>query len=229
MNIQEQVQSALNNIVASGTIEEIISKKVEKTIEDILTDSLRSYSDFGKKLEEVIKQSLQIDLSKVSTLGYQQIVVDIVKQKLQEATLNHISEPIEKAINEVIAPFEKRTYKLSEIIEKYKEYEWDSSDDDEIEISFHVEESSYGSVHIGFDKEKGKRKYDCEYQLSVNDDKDKNIYSFEIKGWKPQRGDLRASSIHGSFDHFIFNLYASQCPVEIDENNVETYWSRYDY
>src|SRR5690606_9030266 len=154
MNIQEQVQSALNNIVASGTIEEIISNKVEKTIEDILNDSLRSYSDFGKKLEEVIKQSLQIDLSKISTLGYQQIVVDIVKQKLQEATLNHISEPIEKAINEVIAPFEKRTYKLSEIIEKYKECEWDSSDDDEVEISFHVEYSEYGSIYIGFDKKR---------------------------------------------------------------------------
>lgn len=228
MNIQEQVQSALNNIVASGTIEEIIAKKVEKTIEDILTDSLRSYSDFGKKLEEVVKQSLKIDLSKVSTLGYQQIVVDIVKQKLQEATLKHISEPIEKAINEVIAPIEKRTYKLSEIIEKYKEYEWDSSDDDEIEISFHVEYSEYGSIYIGFDKKRNKERYSCEYQFSI-DKKDQAIWMFEIKGWKPQRGDLRASSIHGSFDHFIFNLYASQCPIEIDENNVETYWSRYDY
>lgn len=90
MNIQEQVQSALNNIVESGTIEKIIAQKVEKAIEDILSDSLRSYSDFGKKLEEVVKQSLQIDLSKISTLGYQQIVVDIVKQKLQEAALTHI-------------------------------------------------------------------------------------------------------------------------------------------
>lgn len=227
MNIQEQVQSALNNVVSSGKIEEIISKKIEKTIEDILEDSLRSYSDFGKQVKEIINQSLQIDLSKINTLGYQQIVVDIVNQKLQEATLEHISKPIEAVLNEVIAPFEKRTYKLSEIIEKYKEHEWDSSDDDEVEISFHVEESSYRSIHIGFDKEKGKRKYDCEYQLSVNDDKDKNIYSFEIKGWKSQSGDLRASSIHGPFDHFIFNLYASQCPIEIDE--VETYWSRDDY
>jgi len=228
MNIQEQVQSALNNIVSSGTIEEIISKKVEKTIEDILNDSLRSYSDFGKKLEEVIKQSLQIDLSKISTLGYQQIVVDIVKQKLQEATLNHIAEPIEKALNEVIAPFEKRTYKLSEIIQKYKEHEWDSSDDDEVEISFHVEYGRYGSVYIGFDKEENKERYSCAYQLSINKE-DNVLWLFEIKGWKPQRGDLRAQSIHGSFDHFIFNLYASQCPIEIDESNVETYWSRYDY
>lgn len=227
MNIQDQVQAALNNVVTSGKIEEIISKKIEKTIEDILEDSLRSYSDFGKQVKEVINNSLQIDLSNISTLGYQQIVVDIVNRKLKEATLEHISKPIEDVLSQVIAPFERRTYKLSEIISKYKDCDWDSSDDDEVEISFHVEEASYGCIHIGFDKKEGKRMYDCEYQFSI-DKKENNIYSFEIKGWKPQRGDLRSSSIHGTFDHFIFNLYASQCPIEIDENSVETYWSRYD-
>lgn len=229
MNIQEQVQSALDNIVASSTIEKIIAQKVEKTIEDILDDSLRSYSDFGKKLQEVVKQSLQIDLSKISTLGYQQIVVDIVKQKLQEAALTHISEPIEKALNEVIAPFEKRTYKLSEIIEKYKEYEWDSSDDDEVEISLHVEYSQYGSIYISFDKNENTIRHSCAYQLSVDGEKNNTVWMFEIKGWKPQRGDLRAQSVHGAFDHFIFNLYASQCPIEIDERSVETYWVRHNY
>lgn len=228
MNIQDQVQNSLNEIVSSGKIEEIISKKIEKTIEDILDDSLRSYSDFGKKVKEVINNSLQIDLSKISTLGYQQIVTDIVKQKLQEAALQHISKPIEEVLSQVLSPFEKRTYKLSEIIEKYKESEWDSSDDDEVEISFHVEESSYSSIHIGFDIEAGKRKYDCEYQMSLNKD-DGVLWMFEIKGWRPQKGDLRASSIHGTFDHFIFNLYASQCPIEIDENRVETYWTRDNY
>lgn len=228
MNIQDQVQSALNNVISSGKIEEIISKKIEKTIEDILDDSLRSYSDFGKQVKEVVNQSLQIDLSKISTLGYQQIIVDIVNQKLKEATLEHISKPIEDVLKEVIAPFEKRTYKLSEIIEKYKECEWDSSDDYQNEISFHVEYGDYGSIYIGFDKNKNKERYSCEYQFSI-DKKDNAIWMFEINGWRPQNGGLRAQSIHGPFDHFIFNLYASKCPIEVDEDNVETNWTRYDY
>jgi len=227
MNIQDQVQAALNNVVTSGKIEEIISKRIEKTIEDILDDSLKSYSDFGKQVKEVINNSLQIDLSQINTLGYQQIVVDIVNQKLKEATLEHISKPIENVLSQVIAPFEKRTYKLSEIIAKYKESEWDSSDNDEIEISFHVEKSSYNSIYIGFDKEENKDRYSCEYQMSL-DEKDGVMWMFEIRGFRPKNGDLRASSIHGTFDNFIFNLYASQCPIEIDENSVETYWSRYD-
>jgi len=228
MNIHDQVQSALNNVVSSGKIEEIISKRIEKTIEDILEDSLKSYSDFGKQVKEVINNSLQIDLSKISTLGYQQIVVDIVNQKLKEATLEHISKPIEDVLSQVIAPFEKRTYKLSEIIAKYKEYEWESSDSDEIDISFHVEYGDYSSIYIGFDKEESKQRHSCEYQLYINKD-DSLMWLFEIKGWKPQRGDLRSSPIHGDFDNLIFNLYASQCPIEIDENSVETCWSRYDY
>jgi len=228
MNIQDQVQLALNNIVESGKIQEIVAKNVEKTIESLFHDALREYSDFGKNLKEIVQSVLQIDLSTVSTLGYQQIVTDIVKQKLREATLEHISKPLEETLNQIIAPFEKRTYKLSEIIAKYRECEWDSSDDDEVEISFHVEYGNYGSIYIGFDKESSKERYSCEYQISI-DKKDGHMWMFEIKGWKPQRGDLRASSMHGPFDHFIFNLYASQCPIELDEKDVETYWSRYDY
>jgi len=136
MNIQDQVQIALNNIVESGKIEEIVAKNVEKTIESLLHDALREYSDFGKNLKEIVQSALKIDLSKISTLGYQQIVTDIVRQKLQEATLEHISKPLEETLNQIIAPFEKRTYKLSEIIDEYKKHEWDSMLNTEIMVLF---------------------------------------------------------------------------------------------
>lgn len=228
MNIQDQVQLALNNIVESGKIQEIVAKNVEKTIESLFHDALREYSDFGKNLKEIVQSALQIDLSTVSTLGYQQIVTDIVKQKLQEATLEHISQPLEETLSQIIAPFEKRTYKLSEIIAKYRECEWDSLDDDEVDISLHIEDSGYNSIYVHFDKESSKERYQCAYRFSI-DKKDGHMWMFEIKGWSPKVGDLRASSIHGTFDHFIFNLYASKCPIELDESNVDTCWSRYDY
>lgn len=228
MNIQEQVQNSLNDIVLSGKIEELISSKIEKTIDDILSSSLREYSDFGKKLKEVVDSSLQINLDKVSALGYQKIVMDIVNEKLKQAVMDNISAPLEKVLSEIIAPFERRTYKISEIIEKYKEHEWDSSDDDDIEISFHIETSDWGNTSVSFDKNPDKERYNCKYQLNLNKG-DNHIWMFNIKGYRPQTGDLRSASIHGAFDHFIFNLYASQCPIELDENSVETYWSREDY
>lgn len=226
MNIQEQVQLALNNIVESGKIEEIVAKNIEKTIESLLHDSLREYSDFGRQLKEVVNSSLQINLDQVSTLGYQQIVVDIVNEKLKSAVLENISKPIEDRLGEILAPFEKRNYKLSEIIQKYKEHEW-SDYDDEGEISFHLEYSDYGGAYVSFDKWHDKEARSCEYRLNIS--KEGALWMFEIKDYRPTKGDLRASSIHGAFDHFIFNLYASQSPIEIDEDEVETYWSRDDY
>ena len=226
MNIQEQVQVALNNIVESGKIEEIVAKNVEKTIESLLHESLREYSDFGRQLKEVVNTALKINLDNVSTLGYQQIVIDIVNEKLKTAMLESISKPITERLNEILAPFEKRTYKLSEIIEKYKECEWNEWDD-EGEISFHVELSDRGNIYVYFDKNQRREKRSCEYQLSIG--KDGILWMFEIKDYRPTKGDLRAGSIHGTFDHFIFNLYASQSSIEIDEDDVETYWSRCDY
>ena len=227
MNIQEQVQNSLDQIVSSGKVEEMISAQVEKTIDSIIKDSLREYSDFGKTLKKAVESALEINLEQVSVLGYQQIVVDIVNEKLKAAVMEKIATPIESALSQIIAPFDKRTYKLSEIIEQYREKEYDSSDDDYVEISLHVEHSSYGTIHVAFDKSPNKERYECEYQLSI-DKKESAIWSFEIKGWRPQRGDLRAQAIHGPFDHFIFNLYASKAPIELDERDVDTTWSRYD-
>lgn len=227
MNIQDQVQLALNNIVESGKIEEIVAKNIEKTIESLLHDSLREYSDFGKQLKEIVNSALQINLDQVSTLGYQQIVVDIVNEKLKAAVLENLSKPIEDRLNEVLAPFEKRTYKLSEIIAKYKEHEWNDCDD-EGEISFHLETSDWGNTSVSFDKLGYKERRSCEYQLNFNKD-DGHLWMFQIKDYIPQKGDIRGASIHGTFDNFIFNLYASQSPIEIDEDDVETYWSRDDY
>lgn len=231
MNIETQIQKSLADILASGRVEEMISQKIEKTIDEILKDLLREYSDFGKQLKEAVSSALQINFEQISTLGYQQLVMDIINEKIKESVYSNIAEPIKERLDEVLSPFEKRTYKLSEIIEKYRECEFDSSDDDEMEISLHIEESNYGSVYISFDKEENKDRHRCEYQLSIKKDNDKYIWMFEIRGFRPNNGDLRAGSIHGIFDNFIFNLYASKCPIEIDEHQARDagHWSRYDY
>jgi len=233
MNLETQIQKSLSAILDSGKVEEMISQKIEKTIDEILKDLLREYSDFGKGLKDAVSSALQINFEKISTLGYQQIVMDIINEKIKESVHQNIAEPIKERLDKVLAPFEKRTYKLSEIIQKYREHNYDSSCDiDDVHISLHVEHSRYNSIYIGFDKEPNKYRYQCEYQISVNTEKEgRNIWMFEIRGFRPKSGDLREGSLHGSFDHFIFNLYASQCPIEIDESDAEdaSYWSRYDY
>jgi hypothetical protein len=56
----------INNQLAAlneeGYVEKIIRKQLEETIKDVVEDSLRSWSDFGKGLKETVKGQLQINL-----------------------------------------------------------------------------------------------------------------------------------------------------------------------
>lgn len=221
MNLQETVQKQINGLVEDGTIEKIVKEKVTKTLDDIIGDSLRSYSDFGKQLSEVVKNAMQISFEKVSVVGYQKIVTDIVREKLQEKMMHDVAAPIEEEISELFGDFEKKEYKLSELVQLYMQDHLPDYDDNYIEISLCVEVSDYGSIHIGFDKEKDKSWYNCEARFSISK-KDGKIYSFEIGEYSKHRGDILKKSLHGAFDRLIFNIYASGSVVIVDENDCQT-------
>lgn len=222
MNLEETVQGQLNGLIADGVVEKIIKDQLEATIKSIFNSSLREYSDFGKELEKVIKQSLQVDLSRVSTLKYQQIVTDIVSAQLKEHIASSIQEPINKRIKGILNPLEDRVYKLSEIVDAFKQSECDS--DSEGEITLLVEYSNYGSVHISIDKEADKSTYDCAYRFSM-DKKECKIYHYVLENRDAGKSVLN-KPINGSFDSLIFNLYASKTTIELDENKCETEWYR---
>lgn len=228
MNLQETVQKQLNGLVEDGTIEKIVKEKVTKTLDDIIGESLRSYSDFGKQLSQVVKDAMQISFEKVSVVGYQKIVTDIVKSKLQEKIMADISKPIEEEINEIFGNFEKKEYKLSELVQLYMQDNLPDYEDRYCEISLSVEVSNYGSIHIGFDKEKDKEWYNCEVRFSVNK-KDGKMYSFEIGEYSKHRGDIIKKSLHNSFDNLIFNIYASGSCIIVDENDCQTEYYHESY
>lgn len=220
MNLQETVQKQLNGLVEDGTIEKIVKEKVTKTLDDIIGDSLRSYSDFGKQLSEVVKNAMQISFEKVSVVGYQKIITDIVKRKLEEKMMSDISEPLGKEIDELFGDFEKKEYKLSELLQVYMQNNMPDDSDGYCEISFHVEESNYGSIHIGFDKKSDKTIYKCDVRFSLN--KEGKIYTFEVGEYSKHRGDILRESLHGEFDRLLFNIYASGSVIIVDENNCQT-------
>lgn len=219
MELEKVVQEEFNNLVESGKVKEIIAKNLENTVQEIFKSSLREYSDFGKELQAVVKEALKVDLTKISLLGYQQIVTDIVKEQLEAHVLTQVAAPIEEALKVILTPFEKRIYKLSEIVEKFKECEIEES---EGELTLIVEHSSYGSIHIGIDESDRKDSvWNCDYRFSL-DKTDKRIYSFESE--RSLSKDLTKKSLGRGFTKYLFNLYASQCTIEVDESNCETEW-----
>lgn len=226
MNLETAVQDQLNALVGSGKIEEIIQSNVENTVKSIIKDSLSEYSDFGKNLKNVIKEVMKVDVSKVSALMYQQIVIDQVNKSLEENLLTQIQQPLSAVLGKILAPFEQRTYKLSEMVEVFKDQERDGDEDGYLTVL--VEDGGYSAIYVGLDKEEDKQRYSCEYQFSI-DKKTGVIWSFEAKGYRSVSMDVTKNSFHGAFEKMLFNLYASQCPIELDENHVNSSWDNEDY
>lgn len=226
MQFEKTVQEQVDKLVSDGTVEAIIKSQLEKTITSVVNDLMRDYSDFGKQLKQAISAALKIDLSQLSMLEYNHIVTTVVKEELDKTLLSHVKEPIAKAIHGYTGELEKKEWKLSEIIEKFIEHVMDEKSSEEYgEITLIVKQS-YGSTHVYFDKDEDKENYHCEYQLDFN--KQGECYSFQVKDYRTHKGDLRGAPIFGSFDKFLFKIYAMGCTIINDERYCQREWSRYD-
>jgi hypothetical protein len=223
MNLEETVQEQLDLIVSAGKVQEIIKAQLEKTLQSIISDALTSYGDFGKELKLVVNDALKINLSNVGVLEYNKIVTDIVKSELDKSLFASVIGPIQSQLSSYITDLEKTEWKLSEVIEKFTQsLKQDSS---EGEITLIVTDTSYGYRHIYFDEKADKEKYQCAYQLDVN--KDNKVYSFTAGAYSKVEKDIRIKPVLGSFDAFLFKLYAMECVVVIDESECETEWYEY--
>lgn len=221
MDIQNVVNEQLDLMIKDGKVEAIVRQHLEKTMNDVVSDLLRSYSDFGKKLKEEISKALEIDFTNIKAVDYNHIILTIVKECLDNQLEESVKQPIQEQIKSYLGGLEKKEWKLSEIIDKFIKEEMSDSEQSG-EITLHVEETNYGSTHIYFDEEKGKRTYECEYELSLS--KEGVPYSFQAGKYHPHHGDLRLKSLHGTFDKFFFRLYAQQVKIEVDEHACETEW-----
>lgn len=223
MDIQVIVQQQLEKIIQEGKLEAIVRAKVEKTIEEVVQDMVRSYSDFGKGLKEELTKAFKIDFERISMVDYNSIVTSIVKEHLDKHLMLYVKEPIANEIKEYVGALDKREWKLSEIVERFKKDE--ISDEDRYgggEITVIVEKSNYGSTHIHFDEMRGKKSYECEYKMSL-DTKSGIPYSFDIREYGSHRGDIRYGSLHGEFSKFFFRLYAQKATIKVDNFDTEYY------
>jgi hypothetical protein len=220
MQIQDTVQLELNKLVEAGTVNKIIQTQLEETVKSIFRDMLRDYSDFGKELKKAVGEALKIDLTKLTILDYNSIVCKIVSEELDKCVIESIQQPVSESIKSYMGALEKKEWRLSEIIETYIDHL--KTENSSGEITLIVNTDNWGTWHVYFDEDNDKKQYDCEFQLDI--DKSGKVYSFQAGRWHPHKGDLRERPIHGSFDAFMFKLYAGEATVINDEGHCRTEW-----
>lgn len=216
MDLNKLVNESLAKIEQEGFVQKVVEKQLKSTIESIIDDLLRSYSDFGKNLKKEIGSQLNINLKELNIAGYNVMVLNAVKEKLDEAVTIHGVEKIKESLEEMLTDV-KKEYKLSELIEEMKEDAREYNDDHAgQEISLHVDPDRSILSFIYFDPSEDQEKYECKYRLVLN--KDGAMNSINIDGRKFDN-KLIMGGLRG-FEETLFKIYSTGAKIIIDENNV---------
>lgn len=219
MDLNKMVNEALANIEASGFVEKKVQERLEQTIESIVDDLFRSYSDFGKELKNKVAQELQINLDELKLQNYNVLVLKAVTEKINQTVRLRGIEKLKEELDDMLT-IKCQDVNLSELIEKFKEEELEFDDDLRgQEISFHVDRK-YNWTYVSFDKKPNKGEYQCEYRLVVKEDG--TIFSVKMDDKELSKGVIMGA-LRG-IERELFKLYASGSKLIIDEDDVDTYY-----
>ncbi len=230
MDLNLMINDSLAKLKNEGYVEKIVKAQLEETIKNVIDRSLRSYSDFGEMLEKQVKEQLQINLSELDIPSYNHFIVSTIQDHfnavLHEQGVNRMKEQLDELLLH-----SKEDYKLSEIM---KELVKEIEDLDEMgyedyhEMSMHIE-NSYCFTYVYFDAESDKDKYDCKYQICVNQ-KSNVVENIKIREQRRHYRDTKefkefdAKTIMGGFygmEQTLFKMYARKAKLIIDEDAVE--------
>ena len=109
------ITDRLNHMVESGKIKKIIDNQLNATVSDILNDSMRSYSDFGKLVKEKLQESLNNAICGVSFPEYSKFISDQVVTATNEKLSAAAMESLQEQLKEIFEPIAKEM-KPSELL-----------------------------------------------------------------------------------------------------------------
>lgn len=222
--MENLIASKIKELTTNGKLDEIVTNEAEKFIKGIVSNVLTTYSETGKLFEQKITESVKDNFNKIDFVLYSKTIIDILEVELNKSVVKIGLDPIKKMINTFTGSLEKTNWKASEIIEAFikdkvlNSYKYNSRGS----IYFNYGADEYGFFHISFDEDSSiKESHKASYQLLIYE-KDKHICFPKIDG----KSHLNAlSGVLYGFDLFLFKLYAMQCTIELDCNDIDTYYS----
>lgn len=229
MDLNQAVNNVLAEMVEDGTVKGMVRKTLESAIKGIVEDVYGGYrSEFKKGLQEYIEKSLAVDLSNLNLSGYNVLVLETIKESLDNVVQTQGIERIRADIERLLSPLEKREWTLSEIVERMKTEENGDNEHWDSQITFEYDDSFSHWAYIYLDPEDGESKYQCDYSFRIEwlDQKDRSKGGRMI-GPKIKEKELDKKNIlqgfHG-FDEFLFQLYASGATIIADFDDVDEYY-----
>jgi hypothetical protein len=237
MDLNVIINNALIELKEERFLENTVKTHLKKTLESVVSDALRSYSTFGKKLSAEVESLLDINLKELDLPSYNQLILTTIKEHIdamiKDEGLNHMKEQLDSLLVHT-----KDEYLLSEIMKMLVEEIPDLSDigyDEYHEMTLIVDTDFSLTTYIYFDAESKKSQYDCKYALQVST-KTNQVVGVKVrnsrydldKGNKEFDSRTIMSGLHG-LEQLFFKMYSRKVKVIIDEDDCELEISNPEY
>ncbi len=141
------VNEQINTMITNGSIEQMIAEKLNSTINECVSDAMRSYGAFGKSIKLKIEESINASLSQVTIPEYNKFISDMVMESYTLAMNETSKAHMKELLDQHLAPVEKEmtAQKLLENIEGYWQNEAREHGHEEIGIEW---ERRNGAIYM---------------------------------------------------------------------------------
>ena len=230
MDIKELIKNSIQNMDIEKIITEKAQEVIKETLESIISDTFKSWSDFGKELKNKVSTELKINLEEIKLDEYNQIIISLLEQSLKENSTDNLyfKEKIDKLIKEIAETDVKREYKLSEIIDLYKsEYDEEAQENRYEEMYLKVEENSLSDlIWIFINKCEVDNEYGSDIQFGYNTRTNK-IISLNIESKIISDRSIYRNRLYGT-DKLLYQMFLLGSKIIIDEKDCDLYYELED-
>ncbi|WP_299262961.1 hypothetical protein [uncultured Psychrosphaera sp.] len=220
------VNESIGKMIEDGSIEKMIQTKIETTVAEIVNDSMKSYSDFGKDIKSKIEESIK--LSRGWTLpSYNNFIIEQVKNRFSDVVKSAALTNIDEILKEEFPVIEG--VQSADLIIDYVKRQWKEDafkSNGEIELS-----AEFGDSETSMVVKLKHPEYDW-YDITLT------LYNHDEKGvWKI--GYINENSLSGgrktevtqnptaatyasNIGLFLLNLYAQKVEFKLDADDFYT-------
>lgn len=221
ININEIASAKIKTMEESGEIRKRIEDGVEKTVNEAIDSACKDYK-FRSGISESISNLLGEVAKEVNFSAY----ANFLRDRMNEQIEMHVKNDM---INLMRDSFEKMYFtvpediKLSDILNKYKEYIEDHLDSDDkkewghIEFSYEIEYSSFIRIKAGSPKPKSYGRYDKWIEITLF--KPRSEEKATISYIRFDGNDFKTCMDFGKLSEFeilMFNLMFTRKEIEVD-------------
>ena len=216
--LKDLVSDAFDKVVASGTIEQAIEKRLTETITSAIGDQLREYSDFGTAIKEQVSRALAVDLTGAGLPTYGHLVTEIIRRRV-DATMNgEFAAPLEKDITELLARARAEITIEALIADFIKAYEKGREGN---EFTLLIEDEGHGFQYVSLGKEARTDKWSCDFRIGVHNGE---VFNLQF-GRQDLKNQLFVGPLHG-FEKLLFQLFSAKSKLIIP-GDVNTHSHEY--